>query len=185
MLSTLFADNLLVRWLSGRRPQLDLVVAMSGVKLGERMVLVGAEETGLLTSLAAKSGLTGHAVGVAASAAAAEAAQLRAERAGVLAEAVAAPGYVPLPFDPGAFDLAVVMAAIVGPTAVDAALAEVHRCLRAGGRCLLVERSGSAASSEAAHQAALDRMGGLGFRAAHVLANRDGLAFIEAMRPGN
>ncbi len=181
-LSSLFADNVIVRWLSGRRPQDDLTVAMSGVKLGERVLLVGAGQTGLLTGVAARSGLTGRAVGVAPTAGGAEAARRRAERAGVLAEAVAAPDFVPLPFEPDAFDLAIVIAPVVGEAALDAALGEVHRTLRAGGRCLLVERATGAA---AARQASIDRMTSAGFRAAHVLAERDGLAFTEAMRPGS
>jgi SAM-dependent methyltransferase len=184
MLSSLFADNVIVRWLSGRRPQDDLTVAMSGVKLGERVLLVGASNTGLLTGLAAKSGLTGRAVGVTASEAAAVAAATRAERAGVLAEAVAAPGYAPLPLEPASFDLAVVLGHVVGAGPLDAALAETGRCLRAGGRCLLVERATPAASA-AAHTPSLARVGAAGFRAGHVLAERDGLVFIEAMRQGN
>ena len=63
-----------------------LVVGMTGVKMGDRLVQIGCAEGGRLAAVAAKVGLSGRAVAVVPDDASASRAQKGAARAGVLVE---------------------------------------------------------------------------------------------------
>src|ERR1700687_2985700 len=82
-----------------------LVVGMTGVKMGDRLVQVGCADGGRLAAVASKVGLSGRAVAVVPDDASAWRVRKGAERAGVLVEIeIAPPTHLPLEDD--AFDLA-------------------------------------------------------------------------------
>jgi ubiquinone/menaquinone biosynthesis C-methylase UbiE len=179
----LLANNVLLRWLTGNRPRYELAVSMAGVRLGDRILQIGCADMRLVAALGAKVGYTGRACAVDADADLAQRAGQAAERAGVLVEARQAP-LDRLPYDDGAFDLVVVRpdgSLAASLPALAPAFAEALRVLRPGGRCLIVadERSPRGAPAEAIRQ-----LGSHGFRAARLLANREGLAFLEAVKAG-
>ncbi|MFN8062250.1 MAG: methyltransferase domain-containing protein [Vicinamibacterales bacterium] len=189
-LGDLFASNALVQMLRGDSKRHDLSVTMTGVKLGERLLLVGCRDGSLLSALGAKTGLSGLAVAVDRDAALAQAAGRQAERAGVLAETMPAQ-FPSLPLDAAAFDVAVVadLDAVL-TDATDNVLPDLLRVLREGGRVVVfvpLDRKGDVGTAEAeAHPLvarARTRLATAGFRGARVLAARDGLAYVEGARP--
>lgn len=186
----LLAQNVLLRWLGGKGASYDLALSMTGVRLGERFLVAGAGDPGLITALAGKVGYTGRACAADADAAVVARAARTAERAGVLVEVEHTP-LSQLPLDAGAFDLVVCRPGQGSAVAADpAALAEFARVLRPGGRCLFlldVARHRGAAAGDggrAAPESAslIERLRAAGFRAARELAQRDGLAFVEAIK---
>lgn len=195
--SDLFANNLLVKWLRGDTGRYDLIVSMIGVKLGERLVQLGGQDGRLLAALGGKTGLTGQVVGVEEQESDATRVQQIAEKAGVLADGAAAPGWKTT-FDGESFDLAIVPQVAGVTTDLAAKLTEAFRLLRMGGRCTVILKAGKTAAP-AAGSAASGAAGGAtpaqtpgdaivqqfqqrGFRAARLLAERDGLAFYEALK---
>jgi ubiquinone/menaquinone biosynthesis C-methylase UbiE len=179
----LFAQNALVRWIRGDRHQYDLAIAMTGVRLGERVLQIGCTDAGLLAALGAKVGLTGQACGVDPEPGLARSALTSAEAAGVLVETTAAP-YAQLGYDTGSFDLVVVRRAgtLLDRVHLGHALQEACRVLRPGGRCIVAGGGrGAPRDAEAVVKAALDA----GFRGARVLAERDGWTFVEGLKLGN
>ena len=64
----------------------SLVVGMTGVKLGDRVVLIGCAHGGRLAAVAAKVGLSGQALAIVPDEASAARARKGAEQAGVLVE---------------------------------------------------------------------------------------------------
>ncbi len=84
-----------------------LVVAMTGVKMGDRLLYVGCGSGPRLGAVAAKVGLSGRAVAIVPDEASAARARAGAEDAGVLVEVVVGPPRK-LPVDSASFDVAVV-----------------------------------------------------------------------------
>lgn len=169
---------------SGMEP---LAVSMSGLKLADRLVVVGCADPLLIAALGAKVGLTGRACAVDVDAARAEDAGRVAEREGALIETAAAPGWR-IPYDEGSFDVAVVRSLALDQSAARMALPEALRVLRPGGRCVTIDgeerrglgaafggRTGSAAAAAEALRAA-------GFVAVRELADRAGLSFAEGVK---
>jgi ubiquinone/menaquinone biosynthesis C-methylase UbiE len=169
-----------------------LSVSMAGVKLGDRVLIVGCSDPRLIATLGAKAGLTGRACALDEDSRAAEAAERVALKEGALIETFTAP-YHAMPFEAGSFDLVLLRDVM---TALDtrgaAVLAEVLRVLRPGGRCLVVEssrRGGSGLSAvfgsrdtteESAESKALNAaLKSVGFVAVRTLAEREGLLFVE------
>lgn len=183
--SALLSENLLIRLLTGRRGSYDLSVAMVGVKLGERLLVAGLSDARLLGLLAAKTGLTGRAVGVDVDRAAVAAAATAAEREGVLVETEVAP-FARLPFEEHAFDVAVVRARgqLADPAAFTATLAEIHRVLRAGGRIVIISDARGTNRGATAGRETLAQLDAAGYRVAHLLAEREKLVFVGAVKPG-
>ena len=64
--------------------------------------------------------------------------------------------------------------------AASAALADVWRVVRTGGRAMVITRAGGPDSARI-----LAALSQAGFRAARLLGERDGLAFYESARPAN
>src|SRR5919198_3469665 len=93
-------------WIKRQDPYL-LVVSMTGVKMGDRLLQVGCAHGGRLAAVAAKVGLSGRAVAVVPDEPAATRAAKGAADAGVLVEIETAPP-TQLPVDAGAFDVTVV-----------------------------------------------------------------------------
>ena len=174
-----------------------LVVGMTSVKMGDRFVQIGCAHGGRLGAVAGKVGLSGRAVAVVPDEAAASRARKGAADAGVLVEIEIAPP-TRLPLDDDAFDLAVVddTGGLLGEMQPDdrvLSVRELVRVLRPGGRLMLVgalPRAGlgalisrtqsgpslSAAAAGAALQAD-------GFKSVRTLAEREGLVFVEGIKP--
>jgi ubiquinone/menaquinone biosynthesis C-methylase UbiE len=171
---------------------------MSGVRIGERVLQVGLDDTALAGALAAKVGLSGNAAIVVSDEPAAEKARSAASKAGALVEVRVAP-FDSLPFLDHSFDLVVInsmgrLLASMDYWVRETALREGHRVLRTGGRVLIVEtgtRSGLAAllrpSSE--RDSHYERSGGAvaalrsaGFSPVRQLADREGYRFTEGLK---
>jgi len=175
-----------------------LIVGMTGVKMGDKFVQVGCAHGGRLAAVAVKVGLSGRAVAVVPDDPSAARARKAAEEAGVLVEIeVAPPTALPLPNDE--FDLAVVddSAGLFGtmrPEGRVAAIRELLRVLRGGGRALVigaVPRGGLGAvltrtQSGPPFVASGDATIALeadGFRSVRTLGEREGLVFVEGIKP--
>lgn len=175
-----------------------LLVGMTGVTMGDRLVQIGCAQGGRLAAVAGKVGLSGRAVLVAPDEGSAARGRKAAERAGVLVETEIAPP-TRLPLDRDAFDVAIVddTAGLVGAMRAGdrvAAIRELARILRPGGRVVLigaVPRGGigaifTLAQSGPPFAASGDANKALqaeGFKAVRTLAERDGLVFVEGIKP--
>jgi ubiquinone/menaquinone biosynthesis C-methylase UbiE len=175
-----------------------LLVSMTGVKLGDRVAFIGCAHGPRLAAVAAKVGLSGRAVAVAPDESSAARARRGAENAGVLLEVdQAAPTRLSL--DASSFDLAVVDdtgSLFESMSAGDraATVREIARVLRPGGRIVfvgaapasgltrLIARSPSKPSfalSGDANRALASN----GFGIVRTLAEREGLVFVEGIKP--
>ncbi len=175
-----------------------LIVGMTGIKMGDQFVQVGCVHGGRLAAVAGKVGLSGRAAVVAPDDSSAARARKAAEEAGVLVEIEVAPP-TQLPLADGEFDLAVVddTAGLFGsmrPEGRVAAIRELIRVLRPGGRVLVVgavPRGGlGAVLSRTQHGPPFVASGDAskaleadGFRSVRTLAEREGLVFVEAIKP--
>jgi ubiquinone/menaquinone biosynthesis C-methylase UbiE len=182
-----------------RRLDIDpLAVSMAGVKLGERLLQIGIDDAALAGQLAAKTGLSGTAAHMVSSDDEAVRVNRGAKKAGVLVEVRVGHLYR-LPFDDGAFDLAVIHSASSQLASATrdkrvAVLREALRVLRSGGRLLAIEAGTpgglrSMLRSAPAAQAAYDAAGGTlaalrdaGFAAVRDLGDREGLKFVEGLK---
>jgi SAM-dependent methyltransferase len=181
----------------GRSQRYALALAMTGVRMGERLLMVG-DNAPLAAELAAKVGLTGRAVVVVGSEAAAARVQAAASEAGVLLEAVRAAALPALPVDEGAFDAAVADAGPTFLTTLDSPgrlelVRSLARALRPAGRLIVVEgQPKSPFKPFRARPAGLDAFraaGGAltlleaaGFHPVRLLADRDGQRFTEGLK---
>lgn|SRR5512140_1400169 len=170
-----------------------LAVGMTGVKMGDRLAQIGCGHGGRLGAIAAKVGLSGRAVAYAPDEPSAARARKGGEDAGVLIEVeVSPPGRIPS--DNASFDLVVVdetdaAIAALGEPQRAAMLREARRIVRAGGRVMMIA-TGTASGLGAvfkggATQASYDRVAALAneqFKSARVLADREGLLFVEALK---
>jgi ubiquinone/menaquinone biosynthesis C-methylase UbiE len=177
MLSELFANNILVKLLRGDAARYDLMASMVGAKLGERLLLIGGADGRLLAALGAKTGLTGTIAAVEPDKETATRVLTDATKAGVLADAYAAPDGT-MPFDVNSFDIAVIPFPADERAGLSAPLAEAFRVLRDGGRVSIITRTGNASASSPIVTAIQQA----GFRAARLLAERDKLVFYEGVK---
>jgi ubiquinone/menaquinone biosynthesis C-methylase UbiE len=157
-----------------RRSTLDpLSVSMAGVKLADRVLVIGCGDARFIAALAVKTGLTGRACALDESPERANQAKAIALREGALIESFSSP-YHALPFDPDAFDLVVLREIPAAPTA---AFEQARRVLRGGGRCMAI-----LPPPEGGADALLDHFRQAGFVAVRTLAEREGLVFVEAVK---
>ena len=174
-----------------------LPVTMSGVKLGERALQIGAGDTRVIGLIAARTGLTGTAAIVLLNDDAAPRIQRAVTDAAALAEVRVVSAAV-LPFEDASFDVIVVHD--VTHTILDTDrptrqhwLAECHRLLRTGGRIVTIERGspvglralfgGSAATSNTGEAPGTEAaLGSAGFAPVRVLGDREGLRFVEGFK---
>lgn len=171
-----------------------LVVGMTGVKMGDRVLQIGCAHGGRLGAVAAKVGLSGHAVAVVPDETSADRARRGAAQTGVLVEVEIAPP-TRLPSADGSFDLAVIddTGGLVGamrPEDRAAAVREALRVLRPGGRAIVIgaaARGGlGALLTRAPSGPKFDPTPALqaeGFRSVRLLAEREGLTFVEGIKP--
>jgi hypothetical protein len=177
-----------------------LAVAMSGVRLGERVLQVGVDDARLVGLIAAKAGLSGSAACVVADQQQASRAKSGADRAGVLIDIAVMPGGT-LPHPDGGFDVTVVHSVSGLLASMEASmrrtlLGESSRVLRAGGRIIVIEPGtrtglGSMLRPVPPAQAPYDAAGGIaadlraaGFSAVRELGDREGLRFAEGLKGG-
>jgi ubiquinone/menaquinone biosynthesis C-methylase UbiE len=156
----------------------QLPIAMTGVRMGERVLQIGIDDPSLAGAIAAKAGLSGHAAIAVADEAAGAQARKAAEKAGVLVDVHVTPLRT-LPFADDAFDVIVVHArsgwlASLDQAEREAIFRDACRVSRGGGRVIAIEGDAIAA---------LDALPRAGFKATRVLAERDGYRFAEGLKP--
>ena len=173
----------------------DLAVDMVGVRLGERFLQAGVSNPKVFALLAGKTGLTGRACAVVDTVEAGRILESAAEREGVLVEvSVAAAGR--WPYEEASFDVGVVDGdALLNADAAQRLdrLRDLARAVRPGGRVLAVRswpvglagrlgfaRARTAPSAEA--DMLVRALGEAGFRPVRLLAEREGLTFVEGFR---
>lgn len=179
-----------------RRPDdpYGLVVRMAGLKKGDRVMQVGCAHGGRLAAIAGQVGLSGRALAVVPDESSAARVRKGGEAAGVLIELeLAPPGR--LPAEDGAFDLAIIdntggFFTVMRAEDRVATVRETLRVLRPGGRVMvfgaaprgglgaLLSRSQSGPPFDPTPSLEAD-----GFKAARTLAEREGLVFVEAVKP--
>jgi ubiquinone/menaquinone biosynthesis C-methylase UbiE len=175
-----------------------LAVGMTGVKMGDRFLQVGCAHGGRMAAVAAKVGLSGRAVVVAPDEPSAARARKGAAAEGVLVEIEIAPP-TKLPVEDASVDIAVIddtggLLGTARPEDRVASVREALRVLRPGGRVMIVgsaPRGGlgaifSRAESGPPFTASGDANKALaadGFKSVRTLAEREGLVFVEGIKP--
>ncbi len=174
-----------------------LAVSMTGVKMGDRVAFVGTPMPARVAAIAAKVGLSGRATAVAHDAHAAARLNRAAADAGVLVETDIADVRT-LPYGDGEFDLVIVDdtgALFEQLRDADRAIVvrEVARILRPGGRVVVLGGgepvglqkllSKAPASPLVASGAVNELLGTNGFSIVRTLAEREGLVFVEGLKP--
>jgi hypothetical protein len=162
-----------------RKPEHEepLVLAMTGVRLGDRVIFAG-ENLDLLLPLAARAGMSGEVVVVSREGPRLAAA---AERHGLLVTTATLPASRP-------FDLAVVQVAAEWTGSLTPLLASV----RAGGRVIVVDRSGPhgllarlrrSPAGEESNTPIVQALARAGWSRARGIGRREGFTFVEAFHP--
>ena len=183
-----------MRWFRKQEDIEPLPVAMTGVRLGHRLLTVGAADPALIADLARKTGLTGRVCVVEPDPDRAARAAAAIERAGALVETFDAPwGAVPLEAD--TFDVAIARDTLLTmrPDVRARCLADVYRLLRSGGRIVVIEpaaRSGISSMLSRTHVdddyheqgGATHALTSAGFAAVRVIAERDGVVYAEGAK---
>ena len=173
-----------------------LAVTMAGLRMGERTLQIGISDAALTGVLAAKSGLSGNAAIAVPDDEHAERARRACADAGVLAEILTGP-LDTLAIDDGSTDVAIVHgsdAAIAGMSDAerDRVFRECHRVLRIGGRLIVMSGGPDGGVTALFHrrtnlpslsaEQALASYEHAGFRAARLLAEREGMRFLEGLK---
>ena len=172
-------------------PAETLSAAITGVKLGDRVLFAGAGDIRLAADVAIRAGLTGRVVAIAADARTARERAEKIEAAGGLVEAEHAP-LTMLPLDSDSFDVAVAEETLHALPEADRprALGEIFRVLRPGGRLLWIERQPRAGlfklapdSRDVPDAASRERaLSAAGFRGVRTLAAAEGRTYIEGIK---
>ncbi len=171
-----------------------LIVGMAGVKMGDQLLQIGCSDGGALAAVAAKVGLSGRAIAVVPDGSSAERARRGAAAQGVLVDVEIAPSTA-LPVEAAAFDLVIIddrqrQFAVLDADTQAATAREAVRTLKAGGRCLVITSlpaTGLAAMLGRGNTApAFDpapALGAGGLRFVRTLGEREGLRFVEGVKP--
>jgi ubiquinone/menaquinone biosynthesis C-methylase UbiE len=171
-------------------PGEPLIVSMTGLRLGERVLFVGCKHPKVIAQLAVRPGLSGRVCLVDENGERASQAGAAALAEGGLVEVETAP-VTSLPYPTGTFDVVVVNHLLndLDEGRQLMALREATRVLRAGGRSIAIERGRkpglagvfAAAPSLTADQI-LTAMTSAELRGVRLLAERDGLMFLEGAK---
>lgn len=183
-------------WLRKTEAREPLAVTMSGVKLGDRVLVLGCGDARLIAGIAIKAGLTGRACALDQSGDRSTRTAAAVEREGALIESFTAP-WSALPFDTSSFDLVVINDVLPGlpPEPRVRCVQEAWRVVRPGGRCVVIDRAargglGGLIGKRAGDQqytaagSAPTALQAEGFAATRVLAEREGHIFVEGVKPG-
>lgn len=167
-----------------------LVAAMTAIRTGNRLLIIGCGATKVIAQIAARPGISGRACAVDSAADRTARAAAAAQREGALLEVETAP-FTALPFPTDAFDVVVinhVLSQLESNQRVPC-VAEGARVVRGGGRCVVVQpgRGGGLAGifggapkmTGADVEAALSSAG---FVAVRTIAEREGLLFVEGAK---
>jgi SAM-dependent methyltransferase len=166
-----------------------LHVSMTGVKMGERFLMIGTDDRALMAGLASKVGLSGLAAVAAFDDDGVGRAKAIGAKIGALIEAQVAVGAT-LPFESKAFDMVVIddsRGRFAELSAADRSsyLRDAQRVVRPGGRIEVVEGLGGGIFGRVARADGYDIAADLaiaGFKPVRVLAERDGFRFVEGLR---
>jgi ubiquinone/menaquinone biosynthesis C-methylase UbiE len=171
-------------------PTEPLIVTMTGLRVGDRVLIAGADDQRTVCLLAVKPGLSGRVCLLDEDDSRTTRGAAVAEAEGALVEPSTAP-LTMLPFHPESFDVVVMnhVMARLAPEARVMAFGEALRVLRPAGRCVVIDsgrRTGLAAllgGGSRIDAADVERaMQAAEFSGARVLAERDGLVFVEGAR---
>ncbi|MEZ5287050.1 MAG: class I SAM-dependent methyltransferase [Vicinamibacterales bacterium] len=178
-----------------RQRQMDpLHVTMTGVRMGERFLQIGCDDTSLLGGLAGKVGLSGAcAVAALDEDQAARARQVGADVGALIDVRLVTPA--DLEFDPASVDMVVIddtrgTFARLRDEDRRAVLAGARRVLRDGGRIELVERIAltgllGGAVSRPEGYVGEGELSSAGFKPVRLLAEKDGVRFVEGLKTGS
>jgi SAM-dependent methyltransferase len=175
-----------------------LVVSMTGVKMGDRIAFIGCAHGARLAAIAAKVGLSGRAIAYVPDESAAARVRKGAEHGGVLVDVdVTRPARLSAEDD--AFDVAIVddTTGLLGTMHAEdrvATIRELLRILRPGGRVVILgaaPRGGFGAILTRAQSGPPFTASGEvnlalqadGFKSVRTLAEREGIVFVEGVKP--
>jgi ubiquinone/menaquinone biosynthesis C-methylase UbiE len=189
-----------VPFFRGGKQKHSLAIAMTGVSLGDRLLNIGCTDSSLLAAISSKVGLSGRACAIVPNEAAAARAQRGAQQGGVLVE-IETGNLTSFPFEDGAFNLIVVdnqegLLSSMQPEQRVALLRQAFRTLAPRGRIVVIEaaargglgrllKSRTQGPDDSLYRSAGGALAALqaeGFRAARLLAEREGLSFFEGVR---
>jgi hypothetical protein len=177
----------LLKQRSGRSMD-PLHVSMTGVKMGERFLMIGCDDRALIAGLASKVGLSGAAAVAAFDDQSADRAKAVGPKIGALIEVRPIEGGT-LAFDADEFDMVVIDDTHSGFASRSSdlrgsILREAQRVVRSGGRIEVVEGLGGGLFGTVTRPAGYDATRELttaGFKPVRVLAERDGFRFVEGL----
>jgi ubiquinone/menaquinone biosynthesis C-methylase UbiE len=166
---------------------------MTGVKAGDRIVQVGCVDGARLAAVAGQDGLSGTALAILPDEATAARARKGAARAGVLVEIETAPPSQ-LKAEDAAYDLVLFddtagLLTSMSASEKAAAIREAFRVLRPGRRVMIIgaaRRGGLAALFARDQVVSCDftpHLQSNGFRTVRTLGEREGLVFVEGLKP--
>jgi ubiquinone/menaquinone biosynthesis C-methylase UbiE len=178
----------------------SVAIAMTGVALGDRLLQVGCTDSSLLGAIGSKAGLSGRVCAIVPDEAHAARAKRAAEKSGFLLE-LETGDLGNFPFEDAAFNLIVIdnqegLLSSMRPEQRVATLQQAFRTLAPRGRIVVIERGARGglgalfgSSSPVPVDPHYKSSGGAvvaleaeGFRAARLLAERDGVSFFEGVR---
>jgi hypothetical protein len=173
-----------------KAPESPLIVSVTGVRLGMQVAGIVGQDARLFFEIARRVGLTGRATALAQDEQAATAIGDAAIADGVTLD-VASP-YLPLTVPDGSLDLVIVDERSPRPASYELAvlLPHVRTALRQGGRALVVLPAGGlfarwlGTTRPPDVRPVLDAFLAAGLSKGRLLAAYEGLAFVEALRPG-
>jgi hypothetical protein len=159
-----------------------LHVAMTGVRMGEKFLQIGCSDKALLAGLAAKVGLSGSAAVVVRNRAEATLAESIARKIGALIDVTTTDIGHEWPFAQSAYDMLVIddtAGEFRGDELVTPGLRNAFGSVRPGGRIEVVTKI------DTPHEKVdfVERLAAAGFKPVRVLTERDGLRFVEGLRP--
>jgi SAM-dependent methyltransferase len=159
-----------------------LQVSMTGVRMGERVLQIGCHDKSLLAGVAAKVGLSGSTAVATSEARQVKLAESIGRKVGALIDVKGIDTGGAWPFDQDAFDVVVVddtddaFGRFDPPVEI---LRQAYGSLRLGGRIEIV----TPISSDRGKFDFVRLLGDAGFRPVRVLADVNGLRFVEGLRP--
>ena len=181
-----------MKWLNPNPRPYQTALAMIGAKPGQQILMLGAGNGEVAAALAGVTGLNGRTLVVDTAPEARSAVERAAADAGVLVEFEQVT-WTRLPSETGVFDVVVVNQQLREVNADAAArLAEAIRVVRTGGRVVVIEgvkptgwrgRLAPARQPAVPADALRDLLTGTGLRAARVLAQAEGVTYVEGSKP--